>query len=115
MSETPIDQVIGCNVRGRLEHIRELVNKRSLSAARSEIDNLLQFFPDESKVARCNRITYRHGGRTSDECGKVAVQECAECGKARCDDCVESYGDEGAFLITDDNQRVICDDCNGAL
>jgi hypothetical protein len=41
-----IDCIIGCNVRGRLQHIETLLDKRDVSGTLNEIRKLLRFFPE---------------------------------------------------------------------
>jgi hypothetical protein len=45
----PLDQLIGCNVRGRLMYIKDLIRDGDYIAAEREIENLLDFFPDEPR------------------------------------------------------------------
>jgi hypothetical protein len=48
--DTSIDQLVGCNVRGRLLEILDLVKGKtaySRVAARIEVEDLLEFFPEE--------------------------------------------------------------------
>lgn len=47
--DAPIDEVIGCNVRGRLEYIEECARANRKSELLREIASLMRFFPTESE------------------------------------------------------------------
>jgi len=44
-SSSPIDEIVGCNVRGRLEFILEL--SKGHKHLTNEVKALLEFFPEE--------------------------------------------------------------------
>lgn len=47
--EIPIDQLIGCNVRGRLEYIQELIEGGDIAGTLYELKELLDFFPEDKQ------------------------------------------------------------------
>ncbi len=50
-----IDEIVGCNVRGRLLEIKHLMKIGCWVEAHEELDKLLEFFPEESDCPICGR------------------------------------------------------------
>lgn len=49
-ADRPVDEIVGCNVRGRLEEIISNLDRRNFGIAKSEAKDLLKFFPEKPKV-----------------------------------------------------------------